>query len=459
MNNNVSGAGLLVAGTHSDCGKTTITLGLMAALRARGLNVQPFKCGPDFIDPSLHQAVCGRISRNLDLNMCEAPYVGGLYRDKADQADVSVVEGVMGLFDGDAASSAVLAGTLDVPVVLVVDARAMAESVAALVKGYTELDPSCRFAGVILNRVGSARHEEILRKSIAQHCRVEVVGAVPRDLDFTLPGRHLGLYMAEDGVLDQDRIDSLARSIEANCSIDYLLEAGRENRRRSEVPAPENKTDISTGQEKVRIGVARDKAFCFYYEDNLDIIRREGGEIVYFSPLQDKVLPPDLDGIYMGGGYPELYGRELAANLDMISRIRQWSLDGRPLYGECGGFIYLTRGVDHGGEFYPLSAVFPVKAKLKERLVRLGYRQVSTTSSTIFGPAGTQLRGHEFHYSDIEEMPSDIERTYLLSTGEREGYMIRNTLGGYCHLHFGSTPRAARHLVEFCRKSRDSRSK
>ncbi|MFP3983600.1 MAG: cobyrinate a,c-diamide synthase [Desulfurivibrionaceae bacterium] len=454
MNTNVSGAGLLVAGTHSDCGKTTITLGLMAALRARGLTVQPFKCGPDFIDPTLHQTVCGFISRNLDLNMCEAPYVRGLYRDKSVRADVSVVEGVMGLFDGDAASSAALARTLDVPVVLVVDARAMAESVAALVKGYTELDPACRFAGVILNRVGSARHEEILRKSIAEHCRVKVAGAVPRDLDFSLPGRHLGLHMAEDGVLDQDRIDSLARSIETNCSIDYLLEAGRGKKGGAEIPGPEKKTDVSGEQGKVRIGVARDKAFCFYYEDNLDIIRREGGEVVYFSPLQDKVLPPDLDGIYLGGGYPELYGRELAANQDMIYGIRQWSLDGRPLYSECGGFIYLTRGIDYGEEFYPLSAVFPVKAKLKKRLARLGYRQVSTTTSTIFGPPGTVLRGHEFHYSDIEEMPSDIKRAYLLSTGEKEGYMIRNTLGGYCHLHFGSTPRAARNWVEFCRENR-----
>lgn len=450
-----SGAGLLIAGTNSDCGKTTVTLGLMAALRARGLKVQPFKCGPDFIDPSLHREVCGHISPNLDLNMCEADYVVGLYGGRAVKADISVVEGVMGLFDGGPASSAALAKVLALPVILVVDTRALAESVAALVKGYAELDPDCRVAGVILNRVGSPRHEDILCRSIEENCQVKIAGAVPRDPDFTLPGRHLGLLMGEEGVLDQERIALLARTIESHCNLDCLLEEAGPVEPEHGPAVSGRKPAALQGKTPVRIGVARDKAFCFYYEDNLDIIRREGGEIVYFSPLYDAVLPPELDAVYLGGGYPELYGEELAANRLMLSQIRQWSLKGGPLYAECGGFMYLTEGIDNGEKFCSMAAVFPVKSRLGKRLSRLGYRQVTTTSSTIFGPPGFILRGHEFHYSDIEEMPPDIDRAYILPNGEREGYVIRNTLAGYYHLHFGSTPQAVCNLLDFCRRNRE----
>ncbi len=451
MKSDKPGAGLLVAGINSDCGKTTVTLGLMAALRVRGLRVQPFKCGPDFIDPSLHREVCGRLSRNLDLNMCEADYVTGLYDSQAARADISVVEGVMGMFDGGVASSAALAKVLAIPIVLLVDVRAMAESVAALVKGYTELDPDCRVVGVILNRVGSPRHEDILRRSIAEHCRVAVVGAVPRNSDFTLPGRHLGLHMGEEGVLDREKIAAIAGIIESGCDLDYLVkEIGPPDREPVETPAV-NKASAPKGGSPVKIGVARDSAFCFYYEDNLDIIRRAGGEVVYFSPLGDDDLPGNLDGIYLGGGYPELYGSELAANTSMISRIRRWSQEGRPLYAECGGFMYLTEGIDDGETSHPMAGVFPVKARLGKRLTRLGYRRVSTTRATILGPAGSTLRGHEFHYSDIGGMPSHIGRAYILPDGGREGYVVGNTLAGYYHLHFGSTPEAARYFLDCCR--------
>ena len=442
--------GVVVAGTQSGAGKTTVTLGLMAALRCRGLSVQPFKCGPDFIDPTLHRLVTGRVSHNLDPWMCGGSFVQGCHGRHVASADIAVVEGVMGLFDGGESSSASLAKLLGLPVVLVVDARSMAESVAALVKGFEELDPAVRVAGVILNRVGSERHLELLQGAIARHCRAELLGYLPRDQAFVIPERHLGLHMGGEAPLGVAAIAQLAATVTRHVDLDRLGALAATAAPQPPVAA----RDVRNDGERVRIGIARDAAFCFYYEENLALLVAAGAELVEFSPLSDPELPEHLAGIYLGGGYPELHAGQLAANQGMRRGIRAWSEAGRPLYAECGGFMYLSQGIhDMDGRFHPMAGVFPVEARMQKRRASLGYREAATSRATFFGPAGVVLRGHEFHYSVIDPMPQSVARAYRLGDGREEGYLInQQTLGSYLHLHFGAVPEAAAHLVTMCRE-------
>ena len=482
---------ILIAGTSSGSGKTTITLGLLAALRNLGLAVQPFKCGPDFIDPGLHQLACGRVSRNLDLWMmgeaqvretfakCQKsslpPGGGGLGRGgtsdeigrlqihpppfplpsrEGESILISVIEGVMGMFDGQASSSAALAKALAVPVVLILDVRSAAESVAAVLKGFETLMPEVAPVAVILNRVASSRHLELVSGAIRRHCRAEILGHLPQSLDFAMPSRHLGLFTGGEQPLSPAALESLAATITAQVNLERLLELAAAGA----VPAAE---DIPALQEQVavqaRIGVARDRAFCFYYEDNFDLLRAAGAELVFFSPLEDQDLPDGLHGLYLGGGYPELYARELSGNLGMRQAISDWAQSGRPLYAECGGFMYLSEGIvgeDVG--VLPMAGVFPVTARMQTKRASLGYREVRLEKDCFFGPAGTVLRGHEFHYSVIDEMPEHIERIYAVNSSvnggdSREGYRHDNVLGGYLHLHFGFNPQMAVEFVRACR--------
>jgi len=443
---------VIVAGTYSGCGKTTLTLGIMAALCKRGVNVQPFKCGPDFIDPTLHRLVTGKVSRNLDVRMCGAEYVQQLFGKHAPEDGISIIEGVMGLFDGGNGSAARLATLLSIPVILVVDVRSAAESVAAVVKGFETLDPQVRVAGVILNRVGSERHQQMIADAVKKHCRAEIIGAVPRDSTITMPSRHLGLHMGAEAHLNQQRLIDL---MEQHLNLDRLLEISQQtkapelsnlDKRACETSRPGTLNLEPMG--KVRIGVAWDEAFCFYYQDNLDMLKDAGAEIVIFSPLHDKTLPEKLDGIYFGGGYPELHAAALSGNASMREAIRLFSTSGRPVYGECGGFMYLTRSIiDTEGLEYPMVGVYPVASRMQKRLRRLGYRQVEMQTDTVLGSKGAYCYGHEFHYSEIDEMPAEIERGYILDDGRAEGYLVDNTLAGYVHLHWGRTPEAARNFV------------
>lgn len=438
------GRGFVLAAPASDSGKTLVSLGLGAALVGQGHSVQYFKCGPDFIDPTLHRLVSGRISRNLDLRMCGATFVRQTFARHCD-ADFVIVEGVMGLFDGGAASTAALAKALDLPVILVVNSAACAESIAALVHGFESFDPNLEIAGVIFNRVGSPGHYRLLAESVEKHCRAAVLGGIPRHEDFVVPGRHLGLHMGHDNPLSPERLRRVGEVVGNHIDFAQLEEttASLASCLTAETTAAEN---------SVRVGVARDEAFCFYYEDNLDLLRDAGAELVFFSPLADGALPPDLDGLYFGGGYPELHGEALAANHSLREEIRIRSAAGLPVYGECGGFMYLCESlVATEGDEYPMVGVFPVRARMRQRLSRLGYRTAIVQKNTIW-PQGIALAGHEFHYSETEAMPEQVERIYALDDGRQEGYCLHNTLAGYLHLHFGGTPAAARHFVEFCRR-------
>lgn len=444
-----SSPAFLIAGTSSGSGKTTVTLGLMAAFRQKGLTVQPFKCGPDFIDPGLHRLVTGRVSRNLDLWMAGDSFTRETFARNSRGADLAVIEGVMGMFDGGPSSSGTLAAALGVPTILVLDVRSMAESAAAIVKGFETLLPEAAPRGVLLNRVASDRHVRLVAEAIRSHCRAEVLGCLPRNLDFAIPSRHLGLYTEDEAPIGSEAIGLLADTVAEHVDLARILELA------GEAPAAAGSEPAGPAAPRCRIGVARDRAFCFYYEDNFDLLRAAGAELVFFSPLTDSRLPENLDGIYLGGGYPELHARQLHDNGAMRAALREWIEHDGPVYAECGGFMYLTEGiVDQKGKLCSMVGAFPVTARMQDRLASLGYREVKTEAASCFGPPGTVLRGHEFHYSTIGEMPAHIPRLYTVNNGAREGYAYRQTLGGYLHLHFGSTPGAVREFINFCREGK-----
>jgi cobyrinic acid a,c-diamide synthase len=456
--------GFLIAAPQSGSGKTTISLAIMAALRRRGLVVAPFKCGPDFIDPGYHRMASGRASINLDGWMCPELFVAETFRLHAEAADVAVIEAVMGLFDGLGASplqgsSAQIAAICGAPVVLVINARGMAASAAALVKGFAQFDPAVRLAGVIFNNVGSAGHAELLARVMASALPgITLFGCIPRDEALVIPSRHLGLVTAEDNPLPPEYLDRLADLAEKH--LDLVGLAGLRITPRSPLVGVEGALSPTNGggMLPVRIAVARDAAFCFVYQDNLRLLREAGGELLFFSPLADDALPEGISGIYLPGGYPELYAERLADNVPMLDAIRGAARIGMPLYAECGGFIYLTRGMEgsQGAPLADFAGIFPVRARMLPKRKALGYRQVECLSASILGPAGETARGHEFHYSEICEMPADVMRTYSVTRQGaflgQEGYCLSNCLASYVHLHFGSNPRLAPSLVAACRK-------
>ncbi|PIE55949.1 MAG: cobyrinic acid a,c-diamide synthase [Desulfobulbus propionicus] len=445
----MSGA-VLIAGTHSGCGKTTVSLGIMAALTLRGVDVRPFKCGPDFIDPTLHRLITGRSSRNLDLRMCGESFVRRCFADQmdSDTGDAfGLIEGVMGLFDGGQGSAATLATCLGLPVVLVVDVRSAAESVAAVVHGFEALDARVRVRGVILNRMGSERHRRLVCDAVRRHCRAEILGVLSRDESVGIPSRHLGLHMDEDGPFGPAGVEYLAGWAAAGVDLDRLVTLGA-------TCAVQEAPEISaiTSAAPVRIGVARDRAFCFYYEDNLELLEKAGAQLIRFSPLHDQALPEGLQGIYLGGGYPELYAKRLSENTGILRDILEFAKSGRPVYAECGGFMYLCRTLrDLEGNSHAMAGFFPATVTMRPRLQQLGYRCVEQVRRTFFGPKGLQLHGHEFHYSELEEGTAPGVPAYRLDNGRHEGYGTDSVLGGYVHLHWGRTPAAAAAFVQACR--------
>ena len=474
----MTGHAFLLAAPQSGSGKTTVSLAIMAALNRRGVAVAPFKCGPDFIDPGYHRLVTGQPSINLDAWMCPEVFVRDTFCFHTTDADLAIIEGVMGLFDGLGSSStegssaqiAIITGT---PVVLVVNARGMAASAAALIKGFCEFDPRVRVTGVIFNNVGSGSHSELLRKVMADALpEVTVFGCIPRDESLAIPSRHLGLVTAEDNPLPPEFLERLVKMAEHCLDLDGLARLGFDSaqppgpppcRSLSGVEGNRPGSQVSEAVRRVseaepRIAVARDAAFCFVYEDNLRLLREAGAEIFSFSPLEDKTLPTDISGIYLPGGYPELYAEQLSANVSMKEAIRSAVEANMPVYAECGGFVYLTEGMDtsEAKQTVDFVGIFPVRAKMLPRRKALGYRQVKLLHDTVIGSAGVVCRGHEFHYSETGEMPDSIKSNYSVSRlGAQlgtEGFSVRNCLASYLHLHFGSNPEIAPTFVEACRQ-------
>jgi cobyrinic acid a,c-diamide synthase len=367
----------------------------------------------------------------------------------------------MGLFDGydgktEAGSTAQMAKWLNLSVMLLVDARSMARSAAAVVHGFATFDPDLAIAGVVFNRVGSPTHLDYLRQALEEAGEVRCFGGLPRESALAIPERHLGLVTAVDHPLAADYLDRLADLVESRLDLDGML-AALPPVAPGEISAPANPPP------QVRLGVAQDRAFCFYYPDNLEWLARCGAEIVPFSPLEDKELPGDLHGLYLGGGYPELFARQLSANLPMRRIIRERAGAGLPIYAECGGLMYLCREIsDLEGQPHAMAGVLPFGVRMLPRLKALGYREVTLTADGLLGPAGTRARGHEFHYSEIISEPAQLPRLYQLTArrgGEplREGYTVNRVLASYVHLHFGSNPEVARHLVACCQRFKENR--
>jgi cobyrinic acid a,c-diamide synthase len=407
----------------------------MRALAARGVSVAPFKIGPDYIDPSHHRAATGRPSRSLDTWLLSGDAVLGVFARGTVGADIAIIEGVMGLFDGRAGpapsgSTAEVATLLEAPIILVLDARAMAQTAGAVVLGLTSAVPGVRIAGVILNRVAGEGHAAMCRSAIEDMAAVPVVGWVPRDPAIGVPERHLGLLQAEEQTVDFARLVSL---IDAHVDVDALLRIARAAPT-LDIPTA---TPIVVSERRAVIGVARDAAFSFYYEDSLDLLRAHGAEIQFFSPLTDPAPPPDAGLLYFGGGYPELHAAALASNRPMIEAVRAFR---RPIYAECGGLMYLCEGV---------AGVIPARAEMSPKLT-LGYRELEALSDSPLAVAGQRLRGHEFHYSTITSR-HPLTPAYRLSDGRTEGVLVENVLASYVHVHLGSDLRLAARLVATAR--------
>ncbi|MBI5178098.1 MAG: cobyrinate a,c-diamide synthase [Nitrospinae bacterium] len=451
---------IVVAGTNSGAGKTSVALALVSALRARGLKVQSFKVGPDFLDPSFHAIASGRPCYNLDPWMMGKEYILHLFHKATAGADIAVIEGVMGLFDGAEPSSSVgstadLARILSAPVLLVVDASGMGRSIAAMVKGYAELEPSVSIAGVVANRTGSEKHAAILSEALASCNLPPLFGAVPKAAFPAIPRRHLGLVKADSSSLPQEILGQFASVLESAVSVPAIISAAQSA---PALPASSLQTDVLRGKRKVRIGLASDAAFNFYYQDTLDVMESAGSEFARFSPVNDASLPDGLDALMIGGGYPEEFAEELSANQNMLHAVRRFAESGRPVYAECGGLMYLSQGVELAdGARHSFAGILPAWTKMNRKFTALGYADVILKEDTLVGGAGAQLKGHRFHYSSLDSHPEEAGwRTVYSVAGHKggkiadEGYQRGNVLASYVHLHLASRPGSIEHFTSKC---------
>ncbi len=436
-------------------------------MKKQGFKIAPFKIGPDFIDAGHHAHIAGRPCRNLDGWMLSKDYNVNIFKQHSYNMDIAVIEGVMGLFDGfdgksETASTAQIAKWLNLPIVLIVDAKSMARSGAALIQGFENFDPDLNFAGVIFNNIGSLNHLKYLEDALENHIKMQSFGGILRNPNIAMPERHLGLVTKEDNPLSPQKITALSDIIDKQINIKALLDNLKDNKFSSN----KKESPKISCEKKVKIGVARDKAFCFYYLENLEFLQEQGADLSFFSPIEDSCLPDNLDGLYLGGGYPELYAKGLSKNKAMCLEIRKKSKDKMPIYAECGGFIYLCKQLKNSDEkCYLMANCFPFTICMSDKLQALGYREISFKKDIILGKGKTVVRGHEFHYSQIETVNNDIddiEKTYNATAGRKgktreEGYLINNTLGSYIHLHFGSNPTVAKAFVQECQEYKKSR--
>ncbi|KLU58990.1 cobyrinic acid A,C-diamide synthase [Peptococcaceae bacterium CEB3] len=446
---------IVIAGTHSGAGKTTLSTGIMAALARRGRPVQGYKVGPDYIDPSYHAAATGRPGRNLDRWLLGTELPRLFSRSAA--GSWAVVEGVMGLFDGMSGtksfgSTADIAKLIKAPVVLVIDAVSLAQSVAAVLFGFDRYDPDLRLHGVIFNRVKSAAQETMLCEAVREQ-GIPVLGCIPQEDRVRLPERHLGLVPVGEEGLAPDYLERLAAWVEKYIDLN-LLEDIMQGAQSSEGDATPEAT-VAAGASSagasalnlkrgVRLGLAWDEAFLFYYQDALEALTAKGFELVPFSPLHDTALPPDLDGLFLGGGFPELHLSQLSLNHSFLDSLRTFARSGKPIYAECGGYMYLGCGIrDFQGKRFPLAGIIPVEAEMTPRLQGMGYREGRLAVDTFLGPKGTVLRGHEFHYSRVLPQSEEAPACQLYKSGSflrSDGYAQGSLFASYLHLNFAGQP-------------------
>lgn len=443
---------LIIAATQSGSGKTTLTVGLLAALKNRGLNVQPYKVGPDYIDTGWHEIACKKISHNLDSFLVGADKLTEIFADTSNGADISVVEGVMGLFDGGnggISSTAEISKLLGAPVVLIIDAKSMGTSAAAVALGFREFDKSVNLAGVILNRLGSDSHKKIIVDAL-NSVGIKIFGAIRRDDEFILPERHLGLVPTTEHQA-ADVIKKICAAVENQVDVDALIDLAKNS------PPLENfPLRISHCALRIKIGVARDEAFNFYYGASLGELERRGAEIIFFSPLNDEHLPA-VDGLIIGGGFPEMFAAKLERNKKIRAEIFHAAQIGLPMFAECGGFMYLMRElVDFGGKSFSMCGVIDGAAKMTNRLQTVGYVDAEILRDCSIGHAGEKFHAHEFHFSTAETFDEKIFRCKKLRTGKEffAGVVKKNLVASYLHVHFSGCPSLAENFLRRCREFR-----
>ncbi len=439
--------GLVISGTHTSVGKSSITMGLMRCLRNRGHSVKPFKAGPDYIDPSHHRAASGKPSYNLDSWMCTQEYIKNLFFDTVCEGDICVVEGVMGLFDGAhstkaTGSTAEIAHLLGMPVLLVIDGSMMARSVAALVQGFTRFDERLNVIGVVANRVNSPGHGKILREAIEHYTSAKFLGYLPRQEELTVPDRHLGLAMSHEQ--EPQIYDKWASHIEQHLDVAGLLKSLPLIKINEPLSAPSSsrRWKKSIEPKPFSVAIARDEAFQFLYQDTLDLIHHHGGTIQYFSPLRDSDLPDNIDWIYIPGGYPELHAKQLSENERILQAVNSFAESGKLIVGECGGLMYLGNSLsDKEGNSYGMAGVFDFATTMQGKRLTLGYRELTFPQPDNDSPP-LGLRGHEFHYSKFEynnEVPLMAHRMDGKDLDRPDGYREKNSFAFYSHIYWGSS--------------------
>ncbi|MGA7480161.1 MAG: cobyrinate a,c-diamide synthase [Azonexus sp.] len=450
---------MLISAAHKSSGKTMVSIGLCAALKARGHAVQPFKKGPDYIDPMWLSLAAGHPCRNLDLYLMDAPDVVDTFARHT--SEVNLVEGNKGLYDGlsldGSNSNAALAKLLDLPVFLVIDARGMTRGIAPLILGYQAFDKDIQIAGVILNQLGGSRHESKLREVIEHYTDVPVVGAIQYDERLSIIERHLGLMPSNESIAASAKVKQIGDAIAEQVDLDKLLTLSQKEQ--APVPAKACAFPPSVGGKRVRIGIARDRAFGFYYADDLDALEAAGATLVPFDTLNDPHLP-EVDALYIGGGFPEACAIELEANTALRSEIRQVIDKGMPVYAECGGMMYLSRSIAFQGRSYEMVGAIPGDVKMHAKPVGRGYVHLREDPEHPWprqdSPA-TQIRAHEFHYSSLENLPPDQHFAYHVErghgiTGQRDGLILNNLLASYTHLRTIGSCNWAFRFVAFIRR-------
>ncbi|MDT8859298.1 cobyrinate a,c-diamide synthase [Alkalihalobacillus sp. MEB130] len=446
---------IVIAGTGSGVGKTTVTIGLMSALKMRGLTVQGFKCGPDYIDPSYHTAVTKRASRNIDSWMLTKGTVLDIFTHGSKGADISILEGVMGFYDGknpetNEGTTAEISVITKSPVLLVVNCSSMARSAAAIVKGFQFFADGPTIVGVIANQVGSEGHFQLVKKAIEQECQIPVIGYLKRELDIEIPERHLGLIPSiERGELDAF-FTKLGELVTETIDLDKLLEISV-----AEPITGHNTPSVFEKQKEkvVKIAVAKDAAFNFYYPENLEMMEAKGMELVYFSPLADETVPEQADGLYIGGGFPEEFAEKLAENHNSKQTIRRAIESGLPTLAECGGYMYLTESIETTKSTkHKMVGVIPGNVQMHTRLAALGYREIKGLNDNFF-LGNSVAKGHEFHYSSYKQGEHQLQPAYE-TKGMRgtmvEGCFIYNLVAGYTHFHFASCPSMVDNWMKKC---------
>ncbi len=437
--------GFVIAGTHSSVGKTSVTLGILRLLRQKNHVVQPFKVGPDYIDPAHHRQAAGVPSYNLDSWMCSKLYIKNLFDDIMRPGKIAVVEGVMGLFDGayptrEQGTTAQIAKLLGLPVILVVDGSRMARSVAALVKGFTQFDPDLKISGVIANRVTTPGHRRLIESALKHHVGIKLLGNLPLNSDLQIKERHLGLHQSLEQ--SDNLYNAWARHIDEHIDIKSIVR--RTGVRKTDKPdstgSHPRRWPKMRSHPKFKVGIAKDAAFQFCYEDTLDLIRQRSGEVYFFSPIKDKSLPDDLDWIYIPGGYPELYAKQLSANTKMKDALTRFS-KARGILAECGGLMYMGKFLtDSKGIKHSMLGLFNFSTTLKESRLTLGYRNLKSKQL----PALSKLKGHEFHFSRFE---SNKESAQFEQEDRKrggivlDGYIKRKCLAFYSHMYWGASPK------------------